>query len=178
MASEDKISEAGRLERFARWEELGLDAVKQDLATGGHRLIGGPPQVRELAREWVQRKEAEAASEAARLLSLSRTELDHLMEGAKPLDAQAVLRALGIVPAPPLEDALSGRGPAVDEALRLLGVAPSSAPAITQKATAPAAPAAAQEKQVELLTLKPTIYGVGIDLKEAARRLRKLFKKT
>lgn len=52
------ISEAGRQARFARWETLGLDQVKADLATGGHRVVGGPPQVRQLAWEWVRQKEA------------------------------------------------------------------------------------------------------------------------
>jgi Hypothetical protein (DUF2513) len=33
------------------------------------------------------------------------------------------------------------------------------------------------EKRAELLTLKPTVWGVGIDLKEAARRVRRWFDK-
>ena len=59
MTGSDEISEAGRRQRFERWEALGLDRVKQDLVDGGHRLVGGPPQVRELAWEWVRIKEAE-----------------------------------------------------------------------------------------------------------------------
>jgi predicted nucleotide-binding protein len=59
--SGDEISEEGRAARFERWEKLGLDRVKSDLVNGGHQLIGGPSQVRELAWEWVRMKEAEAA---------------------------------------------------------------------------------------------------------------------
>lgn len=62
MANEE-ISEEGRRARFEQWETLGLDAIKQDLASGGYRLIGGPPQVRELAREWVMMKEKEEQAE-------------------------------------------------------------------------------------------------------------------
>jgi hypothetical protein len=101
---DDEISEAGREARFAQWEKLGVDAIEQDLATGGHRLVGGPLQVRALAREWVQLKKAAA------------------QQG----------------------------GPAASE--------PSAKPG-------------------ELLTLKPSIYGVGIDLKEAGRRIRRRVQK-
>jgi hypothetical protein len=58
--ADDEISDEGRRARFEQWEKLGADAVKQDLATGGHRLVGGPPQVPALAREWVRMKEQEA----------------------------------------------------------------------------------------------------------------------
>jgi hypothetical protein len=56
--SEDEISEEGKQARFARWEELGVDRIKADLLAGGHRLVGGPPSVRELAWKWVREKEA------------------------------------------------------------------------------------------------------------------------
>jgi hypothetical protein len=46
--AEDEISKAGRQARFALWEKHGVDAIKHDLLNGGHRLVGGPPQVREL----------------------------------------------------------------------------------------------------------------------------------
>jgi hypothetical protein len=55
----DEISEEGRQARFKQWEKLGLDAIKEDLASGGYRLVGGPPQVRALAREWVRMKDDE-----------------------------------------------------------------------------------------------------------------------
>jgi hypothetical protein len=59
MSDEDEISEAGRKERFARWEQLGVDVIRTDLeATGGLRFVGGPPSVRKLAWEWVRMKEA------------------------------------------------------------------------------------------------------------------------
>ena len=56
----DEITEAGRQERFARWESIGLDAIKDDLRHGGIRFVGGPPQVQQLAQEWVKMKEEQA----------------------------------------------------------------------------------------------------------------------
>jgi hypothetical protein len=54
------IDDANRKARFDRWEKLGLDRIKSDLVqTGGNRDVGGPPEVRELAWEWVRMKEAE-----------------------------------------------------------------------------------------------------------------------
>ena len=35
----------------------------------------------------------------------------------------------------------------------------------------------AEKKPADVLTLKPTLYGVGVDLKEAGRRIRQRFKK-
>jgi hypothetical protein len=58
--AEDEISEEGAKDRFARWDQIGLD-----LLSGGHRLVGGPPSVRALAWKWVRTKEAEQASDAA-----------------------------------------------------------------------------------------------------------------
>ena len=54
------VGEIGRLSRFAQWEKLGVDRVKNDLLNGGIQLIGGPPDVNELAWEWVRIKEQEA----------------------------------------------------------------------------------------------------------------------
>ncbi|MGH8602231.1 MAG: hypothetical protein ACREXR_05480, partial [Gammaproteobacteria bacterium] len=59
--AEQQISEERRKARFERWESLGLDRVKHDLLSGGYRDIGGSPQVRELAWDWVKMKEAELA---------------------------------------------------------------------------------------------------------------------
>ncbi len=59
--SGDEIREEDRRARFERWEQLGLDQVKADLQTGGHRVIGGPPSVRRLAWEWVRTKEGQQA---------------------------------------------------------------------------------------------------------------------
>ena len=60
--ADDEISEAGRRQRFARWDELGLDRVKADLLAGGHQIVGGPPQVQDLAWEWVRIKEAKSSA--------------------------------------------------------------------------------------------------------------------
>jgi hypothetical protein len=49
--ADDEISKEGREVRFAQWEKLGLDAIKQDLATGGYRLVGGPPRPFSRSRE-------------------------------------------------------------------------------------------------------------------------------
>ena len=58
----DPISTERRDALFSQWEDLGLETVKQDLANGGFKFIGGPPATRQLAREWVRRKEAERPS--------------------------------------------------------------------------------------------------------------------
>jgi hypothetical protein len=55
----DEISEERRDNLFRQWEEWGLDVIKGDLATGGHRYIGGPPATRKLAAQWVRLKEDE-----------------------------------------------------------------------------------------------------------------------
>jgi len=55
--ADDQISEQGRQERLARWEQIGVDRIKADLLSGGHTLVGGPPAVRALAWEWVRMKE-------------------------------------------------------------------------------------------------------------------------
>ena len=46
-----------RLARYEQWEKLGLDRVKSDLATGGNRDVGGGPEVKDMAWEWVRMKE-------------------------------------------------------------------------------------------------------------------------
>jgi hypothetical protein len=56
------ISRSGEklLQQYAReeqWEKLGVDVVKHDLMNGGIRFVGGPPENREAAMEWVRRKE-------------------------------------------------------------------------------------------------------------------------
>jgi hypothetical protein len=60
MSSGYKINEEGKRARFAQWEKFGVDRIKADFLAGGYRLVGGPPAVRDLAWEWVRKKEAEA----------------------------------------------------------------------------------------------------------------------
>jgi hypothetical protein len=44
--------------RYEKWEKLGLDRVKSDLVnTGGIREVGGTPDVKDMAWEWVRMKE-------------------------------------------------------------------------------------------------------------------------
>jgi hypothetical protein len=57
------IDNAGRKSLFARLEKLGLDRVKADLLQhSGRREVGGAPDVRELAWEWVRMKESEVSA--------------------------------------------------------------------------------------------------------------------
>ena len=58
--ADNQISEQGRQERFAQWEQIGVERIKADLFTGGYALVGGPPAERDLAWEWVRMKEREA----------------------------------------------------------------------------------------------------------------------
>jgi hypothetical protein len=44
--------------RYEKWEKLGVDRVKADLtATGGIRDVGGTPEVKQMAWDWVRMKE-------------------------------------------------------------------------------------------------------------------------
>ena len=62
MSEVDRISPERRAKLFAQWEEIGLSLIEQDLANGGYVYIGGPPEVRKLAREWVLIKKNEILS--------------------------------------------------------------------------------------------------------------------
>jgi hypothetical protein len=57
--SDDVISEERKQALFRQWEEIGLDIIKLDLGSGGHRYVGGPPATRKLAMQWVRMKDAE-----------------------------------------------------------------------------------------------------------------------
>jgi predicted nucleotide-binding protein len=93
----DGISEEGRQHRFAAWERLGLDRVKNDLLSGGYHLIGGPPQVRALAWEWVRKKEAEqlAASSVTQLGGLPMPPAMSAARRRHILAATSLLKGLG-----------------------------------------------------------------------------------
>lgn len=83
------ISDAGRKARFDRWEKLGLDRVKADLVhNGGRGEVGGTNDVRELAWEWVRKKEAEVATAAKQPTPA----------GALPLISETRLNELRAVP--------------------------------------------------------------------------------
>jgi hypothetical protein len=58
MANE--INERAQKEKFSQWEEIGVDRIK---AYSGCRLVGAPPEVHQLAWEWVRGKEQEADRE-------------------------------------------------------------------------------------------------------------------
>lgn len=43
--------------RHAKWEEIGEEAIRADMESGGHRLVGGSPEVRRLAQQWLNEKQ-------------------------------------------------------------------------------------------------------------------------
>jgi hypothetical protein len=187
--TDNEISEEGRKARFAQWEQLGVEAVKQDLATGGFRFVGGPPQVRELAREWVRIKEAG-----------EQAKHQNIQEDAFAL-LKAIERATRGSAVPVILEELPDLQMTADEAraafhyLKGKGwikanfapfyaaiISAAGHDAIKEAESAPEHRAAAvtpvaEGKSSELLTLKPGIWGISIDLKEAARQLRKRLKK-
>jgi hypothetical protein len=179
------ISQAGRQARFEQWEKLGLDAVKQDLATGGYRLIGGPPQVRALAQEWVRIKEAEQAGGVSTIQADGRELLQAIERATRGTGTPVVIEELRELPmtadrARAAFHYLKSKGWieanfSIFYAARL-SAAGQDAIEVAAKATAsqgqPSSPAS-PEKPGELLTLKPGIWGMSIDLKEAWRRLRR-----
>jgi hypothetical protein len=142
MVDAHGFSEAGRKARFERWEKLGCDQVKHDLLNGGYRVVGGPPQERELAWEWVRMKEAEQ-------LARSSINLADLVEP----------------PSTNLDDLVGSPRPTLDD---LVASASSH-----RQAQAPASvprPASPPPPKAEIVTLKPSLYGMSIDLKELGRR--------
>ncbi len=62
-----KFSERARADKFARWEQAGLEAVAADLHAGGGSIVGSGVQERALAEEWFQIKHAEKAAALERL---------------------------------------------------------------------------------------------------------------
>jgi hypothetical protein len=79
---EDLLS---KLSTNERWEKLGVDVVKQDLANGGRLYAEGPPHVRDQALEWVRLKEREASLPAGKrpgtgggLLLIAESRIDEL----------------------------------------------------------------------------------------------------
>lgn len=89
-----------KLNRYDRWEQIGVDLVKLDLANGGRQFVGGPPTVRRQAIEWVRTKEGQAmlpagkragANNAASFIADSR--IDELRKLTSPdYDFQKLIR--------------------------------------------------------------------------------------
>ena len=50
------MDEEKKNSRHTRWEELGEDAIRADMENGGHGLVGGSPEVRQEARNWLKEK--------------------------------------------------------------------------------------------------------------------------
>jgi hypothetical protein len=57
FAAPSEISQEGRIERFARWEKHGVEAIKADLSVG-------PQAAQSLAWEWLDSKESPATQES------------------------------------------------------------------------------------------------------------------
>ena len=57
------MSDGQKRERIKQWEEYGPEAIEADLIAGGIRLVGGPPEVREQAWEWVRAQKAAKKSD-------------------------------------------------------------------------------------------------------------------
>ena len=94
----DEISEEGRKAQFEQWEKLGVDAIKQDLTSGGYRLIGGPPQVRALAREWLLMKKKEEQAEGKNIEVHAFKLLKAIDRATQDLAAPVVLEELQDLP--------------------------------------------------------------------------------
>ena len=61
--------------RYERWEEIGEDAIRADMESGGYRLVGGSPELRRLAQQWLNEKQqARAAQEETKQVSQERRE--------------------------------------------------------------------------------------------------------
>ena len=150
------ISEEGRKARFEQWDKYGPEAIKQDLLNGGTRLVGGPPEVRELAYEYVQIRGREQGG-------FQKTVSITMRSGPRPGSLDDVL--LGGQQS--LNDVLMGsqHPGSIDQALNSVTI-PSSAAVKAQE------PSPSQPEQKEILTLKPTFCGMSIDLKEAWKRFR------
>jgi hypothetical protein len=58
--------------RFEEWEKIGVERVKNDLLTGGTRVVGGTLETQDLAWQWVRMKEAQPTSNAREQAAASR----------------------------------------------------------------------------------------------------------
>jgi hypothetical protein len=90
-----------KLNRFERWETLGLDQVKSDLEhTGGLRVVGGGPGVTEMAWEWVRMKEGQAMLPTGKRIGsrggssfIADSRIDELRKLSSPdFDSQKLIR--------------------------------------------------------------------------------------
>jgi Hypothetical protein (DUF2513) len=179
----DIISEEGRRARFEQWEKIGLDRIKADLQNGGWQVVGGTPAVRDLAWEWVRLKEMSRPTARRRDKDLIRKLLQILEEAGtdrgfsfEAVEAESLGRSLddiryNLQQAEDMGLIEVGSKPLNGE-WRILRLTPAghdfleASPAVATQNVA----AVGQQKPSEILTLKPTFWGIGIDLKEAGRR--------
>ena len=184
MAS-GEISESGRQERFARWEQLGVSQVKQDLLNGGHRVVGGPPAVQALAWEWVRLKEKEPVKrfdvQAAAIELLK--EINRVTQGSLAPVVLEELRNLHLQPeqAKQAFQYLKSKGLIeanfkIFHAARLSAAGHDAILAESTREQPKPALVPVPEPKKEMITLRPGIWGVSIDLKEAASRFRNWIK--
>lgn len=67
------------VERFEQWERLGLERVKNDLMTGGTRVIGGTLEVQDLAWQWVRMKEGQTTTSMDKAAATKSVHVDDLL---------------------------------------------------------------------------------------------------
>jgi hypothetical protein len=153
-----EFSEEGRKARFEQWENYGVERLKSDLQADPYRRVGSGP-VQSLAWEFVRMKEAERSKAATAAMGLSKS---------------PALDALGRHSwSTSLEQALSREGPGtLKYALRSSTEAIESDTSSSTALTKPVLEETSRKPSGEIFTLKPTVYGVGVDLKELARRFR------
>jgi hypothetical protein len=184
-----EFSEEGRRARFEQWEKYGAERLKGDLQTDPYRRVGSKP-VQDLAWEFVRMKEQSAqakehniqenafellkAIERATRDSATPVVLEQLQDlGMTEGEAKAAFHYLkdkGWIEANFRIFYAARMSPAGHDAIKEAESTP-----VSQEQPATPVP---EEKSSELLTLKPGIWGMSIDLKEAARRLRKRLTKS
>jgi hypothetical protein len=64
--SSDGVALLKQNAREEQWQKLGVDVVKHDLLSGGTRFVGGPPENREAAMQWVRQMENKPPKTPAR----------------------------------------------------------------------------------------------------------------
>jgi hypothetical protein len=179
-----EFSEEGRRARFEQWEKYGADRLKSDLQTDPYRRVGSKP-VQDLAWEFVRMKEQGSEADQHNIQKdsweLLKT-IEHATRGsATPVaveqlgDLQMTVDEIKAAFQYLKEKGLIQANFAIFYAARLRAAghdAIQQAEMAGARQPQPATPAR-EEKSSELLTLKPGMWGMSIDLKEAGRRIRR-----
>jgi hypothetical protein len=179
-----EFSEEGRKARFEQWEKYGADRLKNDLQTDPYRRVGSKP-VQDLAWEFVRMKEGAQAEEHNNIQENALKLLKAIERATRGSSAPVVIEQLGDLQMTVDEiksafQYLKDKGLiqanfAIFYAARLSAAghdAIQQAEMTGVPQQQPATPAR-EEKSSELLTLKPGMWGMNIDLKEVGRRIRR-----